>query len=900
MTLRRSSVTDNTAAEDGGGIAMLGDDTRLTLYDSLVDGNYATDFGGGISSRSGTVVLRGATVSNNAVANRFLESSECYDTPRGCRGRGGGIFILDADLSVLEGSTVSDNSASVGGGIRHYGISNTVIHGSTVARNSASSGGGGVFAQSVRYPQAELPSGTLTVVRSAIADNFVATRPDGYFAYSYGAGGISIHGVNATVQESLVSGNRHEILDERWGGGIGVSGGSQLTALDSVITGNWSSGRGGGVFSYGDLILDDVVISNNSAAKVGGGAHLAGASQLIGTRVFNNTSLEAGGGLTAWGETQINGAEVYQNTAPRGGGIQSYGQTTVANSSIYSNEAERGGGLLVGGGEFEIATSTIFGNTAEQDGGGAAFEVSSASGLNVSSIRNVTFSGNVATFGGGLAIVPLRVPTTTEFRDALRIVHSTFVDNLALSRANDLWWQDALPDPEVFVANTIFAGTEVGEACGLPGSTLTENISNFYADGSCGTNGVDTVTDNLIVGPLADNGGPTRTHAVDPGSDTVDAAASSRCQPTDQRGVPRDPEVCDIGAFEVTEALKVGTASLAVDPNDGNCSLLEAIRNANNDDAFSTNPGECAPGVANAFDRIELPAGAAYDFGDAAGDNAALPEIMGLTEIIGHGATLRRTSPAPFRLLHNKGSLRLRSMNVENFESQDRGGAILNEGDLELTNVTLRDSAADQGGGAIANASGASLSLVNSTLSGNKTGQSGGAVLNETDAEATLRHTTLAFNDASGEGAALASFGALSMENSLIVGSNDSGAGGTSSQAADCFIAGDGAFVTNVGNLVQDGSCSAQFSGGSDPLIEPLADNGGLILTHALVTENNLAIDNGSEAACADLRWDSRGEPFERRVDGNGDGLAQCDIGAFEFTRDTTPDPDIIFASDFE
>jgi hypothetical protein len=55
-----------------------------------------------------------------------------------------------------------------------------------------------------------------------------------------------------------------------------------------------------------------------------------------------------------------------------------------------------------------------------------------------------------------------------------------------------------------------------------------------------------------VLGPLQDNGGPTATHALLPGSPAIDAGDPNRCPPTDQRGVPRPQGAgCDIGAFEL-------------------------------------------------------------------------------------------------------------------------------------------------------------------------------------------------------------------------------------------------------------------------------------------------------------------------------------------------------------
>ena len=62
-----------------------------------------------------------------------------------------------------------------------------------------------------------------------------------------------------------------------------------------------------------------------------------------------------------------------------------------------------------------------------------------------------------------------------------------------------------------------------------------------------------------------------------------------------------------------------------------------------------------------------------------------------------------------------------------------------------------------------------------------------------------------------------------------------------------------------------------------DPLLGPLADNGGKTLTHGLLP-GSMAIDAGHKAGCPEK--DQRG--YSRPADGDEDGTAECDIGAFE------------------
>ena len=62
---------------------------------------------------------------------------------------------------------------------------------------------------------------------------------------------------------------------------------------------------------------------------------------------------------------------------------------------------------------------------------------------------------------------------------------------------------------------------------------------------------VNVSADDLKLGPLQDNGGPTMTHALGAGSVAIDVIPADMCEvDEDQRGEPRD-SMCDVGAFGV-------------------------------------------------------------------------------------------------------------------------------------------------------------------------------------------------------------------------------------------------------------------------------------------------------------------------------------------------------------
>ena len=106
--------------------------------------------------------------------------------------------------------------------------------------------------------------------------------------------------------------------------------------------------------------------------------------------------------------------------------------------------------------------------------------------------------------------------------------------------------------PTFTLTNSIIAGNQ-WYACEQFASGNPVNVvsggSNVVQDDSCNPVASDIITTDAGVDVLADNGGPTLTHALLTGSVAIDAADTAVCPVTDQRGVSRDA-ACDIGAFE--------------------------------------------------------------------------------------------------------------------------------------------------------------------------------------------------------------------------------------------------------------------------------------------------------------------------------------------------------------
>jgi hypothetical protein len=191
------------------------------------------------------------------------------------------------------------------------------------------------------------------------------------------------------------------------------------------------------------------------------------------------------------------------------------------------------------------------------------------------------------------------------------------------------------------------------------------------------------------------------------------------------------------------------------------------------------------------------------------------------------------------------------------------GGAFIDAGGNFTVSVSaLIANWAAQDGGAIHN--GGAFTLTNSTVSGNQADNVGGGIANFDSA--FLLNATVSDNSSPG-GAGLMNGNLFVVQNSLIALNNGDNCNG-------------GLF--SLGHNLEDGGTCAMGHGtdqnNTAPSMENLGQYGGETLTHALMA-GSPAIDAGDPAACAGT--DQRGAP--RSVDGDGDGVAVCDIGAYEY-----------------
>jgi CSLREA domain-containing protein len=206
--------------------------------------------------------------------------------------------------------------------------------------------------------------------------------------------------------------------------------------------------------------------------------------------------------------------------------------------------------------------------------------------------------------------------------------------------------------------------------------------------------------------------------------------------------------------------------------------------------------------------------------------------------------------------------------------SRGAGLFLQDPGSAKLVNVTVSGNESAGEGGGITNL-GMALSLLNVTISGNQAVLGGAALDNH--GVTTITNTTV-FNNSSVTGIGglynnPINNGTINVVNTIVAANGGGNCGGTVS-----------GIVSSGNNIDSETSCNFLSSGdlsNADPLLGALDENGGPTLTHWLLT-GSPAIDAGSNQACP-LR-DQRGN--RRPLDGTGDGVAICDIGAVEVGDD--------------
>ncbi len=313
---------------------------------------------------------------------------------------------------------------------------------------------------------------------------------------------------------------------------------------------------GGGILTHSEIVLNGVKISNNRAHRGGGLRITSLGSAIITDAVFeDNFADREGGGIYGDGSMDLQNVQIINNEADRGGGVFCDRICDFLDVSISFNEAPRGGGIYSDH-ILNLTNVTIDHNGKNNGVGGGIFNQAEIL------LINTTLSSNIAAQGSGLYS-----------EDIAYLQNVTFYQNW--SNVSGPGLVNALGATFELV-NTIIANEYGQPNCQGDFTSLGHNLSG---DNSCDfVHATDIPESGIQLDALNDNGGYTQTHALQFGSEAVDAGDDQKCPGFDQRYYSRpadgdhdDIARCDIGAYELTPGgvIQFNPQNYSVEESDG-------------------------------------------------------------------------------------------------------------------------------------------------------------------------------------------------------------------------------------------------------------------------------------------------------------------------------------------
>ena len=538
-------IVANTANRAGGGVEVAGG--TITLDGVNVSANQipaataAPGNGGGLHAGGGSVTVRGGQFTQNQATegggiwtsgmltiegNDAGAATIANNTGRGdAADNGGGGIYLQAGSAMISDATITTNSATgtsgSGGGLFVNEGAEATVMGSTISGNAANRAGAGI----------EVAGGTLTLEGVNVSTNVIpaaTAMPGNGGGLHAGGGTVTVRGGQFTQNEATEGGGL-------WSNGtltvesMVMDGDTTVaTIANNVGRGDDATNGGGGVYaeSGASVTITGATLSGNvaSGAAGSGGAILVADGSLVRMRgglISQNRANRAGGGIEVADDTEtedlmtsvnlvqvtVDGNEIDTPMPGNGGGLHAGGAASVqVDRSTFSNNAAReGAGLWIAGpSRLILDRSTVSTNASTEDGGGVYDNGGAEITLRDATIALNTAGGN----GGGLL----------SQSEAFSFTNTVLAYNMA----------DGMGADCSGAFDTDFAFVQDASGCDLDGDPMT---------------GMDPV-----LGPLADNGGPTLTHLPDANSPLIDAGSSPF--DVDQRGMPRVIEQADIGSVE--------------------------------------------------------------------------------------------------------------------------------------------------------------------------------------------------------------------------------------------------------------------------------------------------------------------------------------------------------------
>ncbi len=765
----------NGLADNGGAIQVANASLLLSGVDiSNSTANGASGSGGAILLSTGSEMTATNSTFRSNVANRAGGAIEMV--------AGTELTLTNSDFELNNAGLAPATAAPGNGGAIHItGMGMATINGGTFLNNKAAAEGGALWNG----------SGTMEINDATIMENMASgVAPDNGGGGIYNLNGGTLNINNTDIKNNQANGTAGS------GGGILNDVGSILNITNSEISGNTSNRAGGGIENNAGMVMMTNVILNTNTTFTspgnGGGLHVTGAGTvtITGGEINDNTAGSEGGGLwNGTGTMTIIGTTISGNTASGnaadngGGGIYNFngGTLMIDDATISDNVADgtlgSGGGILNDvGSQLTVRTSIISGNTAVRAGGG----IEDNSGTSTIILTDVNLDNNSATGppgnGGGL--------------------HITGGGNV-----------------------TITGGTANGNSASLEGGGLWNGV------------GIMTITDTEIVlndatGNAADDGGGGIFNNGGTVAITNSVIMNNFASGTAGSGG---------GLFSIAGAVTIlnstfefngaNRAGGAIEVVTGTLSLTDTDLLSND---VNGNAGAPAPGNGGGIHISGITT--TMISGGLISGNGARREGGGLwnqtgSEMIINNVTIDDNYAMGLEVTHggggifvNGGTVTINSSTISNNET--RGNGLGNGGGIHVkaggvANVTVstisRNGSVNNGGGIYNNGS---LFINASTIATNTAEDFGGGIANEAPVQLTLKNSIVALNT-SNTGADVAGTGEFTSLGYNLIGKDDQNV----FRALDSDL---------------EGTSSAPIN----PLVGPLANNGGTTMTHQLLAES--------------------------------------------------------------
>ena len=287
-TLDGVVITGNRAGYGGG---LYADGGELTLTDSILSYNTASEGYSALRVRDSVLIMDHVEITGNSTPERYTvdlddtsatghEVSITHNTAW----EYAGLYVTGpAVVSEFTDLVVSDNEATSDSGGIYLDISALTVTRGTIERNLAGQDGGGIVAEAF-YNN----SSVLTLVDTVVRDNEAGRYGGGFYTDGWGSG--------LTVANVVFSGNSAG----EDGGGLYLGDSTSVAATHLVVAGNTAGNQGGGVWAEAPwgVDIDGAVFAANSAGAEGGGLFVLNHPiQLVNAVVMHNEAAVEGGGI---------------------------------------------------------------------------------------------------------------------------------------------------------------------------------------------------------------------------------------------------------------------------------------------------------------------------------------------------------------------------------------------------------------------------------------------------------------------------------------------------------------------------------------------------------------------------------------------------------------------------